>query len=253
MSSERLHRAAIAVLALGALRDAAIPIAILLGASIAGKGLDTAALELSAFYLVLGVAAASLTGYMRWRSTSYRIDEQGVHFKTGIVSTKATTVPLNRIQALDTVAGPVQRLFGVVALHVQSAGGGSKGEIVLDAVGPAAVDRIRAAVGDQRPAVAEAADAAPLTERRLGRRELLIGALTAGQLGVVLPVLAASTQLFGNVVSSERDIEDATRLLPDTPGSWELALAALLLVAWALSAIGSIVSFAGFAVARDGD
>ena len=56
-----------------------------------------------------------------------------------------------------------------------------------------------------------------MIERRLGRRDLLVAALTAGQLGVVLPVLAASTQLFGNVISSERDIEDATRLLPDTP------------------------------------
>jgi putative membrane protein len=253
MSSERLHRAAIAVLSLGALRDAALPIVILLGASIAGRGLDTGALLRSGLYLVLGVAAASLAGYLRWRSTSYRVDEQGVHFKTGIVNTKQTTVPLSRIQGLDTVAGPVQRLFGVVALHVQSAGGGSKGEIVLEAVGGEAVARIRAAVGDRAPAPAAAAEARPLTERRLGRRDLLVAALTAGQLGVVLPVLAAATQLLGNVVSSERDIEDASRLLPDTPGGWELALAALLVAAWALSTIGSIVSFAGFSVARDGD
>ena len=250
MSSERLHPAAIAVLALNALREAAFPIVILFGASIAGRGLDTAALQRSALYLVLGVAIASLMGYLRWRSTSYRVDEQGVHFKTGIVSTKQTTVPLSRIQGLDTVAGPVQRLFGVVALAVQSAGGGSKGEIVLEAVGPEAVERIRAAVGDPRPEVAEAP--API-ERRLGRRELVVAALTAGQLGVVLPVLAASTQLFGNVISSERDIKGASRLLPDTPGGWELALAGLLLAAWALSALGTIVSFAGFAVARDGD
>jgi putative membrane protein len=252
MSSESLHPAAIAVMALNALREAALPIVILLGASIAGRGLDTAALERSAIYLTIGVAIASLTGLARWASTSYSVDEQGVHYKTGLVSLKETTVPLGRIQGLDTVAGPIQRLFGVVALHVQSAGGGSKGEIVLEAVGPAAVERIRAAVGEQ-PAAAEAAEAPPPIERRLGRRDLVIAALTAGQLGVVLPVLAASTQLFGNVISSERDIEDATRLLPDTPGGWELALGALLLVAWALSAIGSIVSFAGFTVARDGD
>ena len=253
MSSERLHPAAIAVLALSALREAAFPIVILLGASIAGRGLDTAALQRSALYLVLGVVVASLMGFMRWRSTSYRVDEKGVHFQTGIVSTKATTVPLSRVQGLDTVEGPVQRLFGVVALHVQSAGGGSKGEIVLEAVGPEAVERIRAAVGATRPEATEAAEPQALVERRLGRRDLIVGALTAGQLGIVLPVLAASTQLFGNVISSGRDIEDATRLLPDTPGGWELALAALLVAAWALSAVGSIVSFAGFAVARDGD
>ncbi len=255
MSSEqnRLHPAAIAVLAVSALRDAAFPIVILLAASVAGGGLDTAALVRSAFYLVLGVAIASLTGFMRWRSTSYAVDERGVHYKTGIVSTKATTVPLNRIQGLDTVAGPVQRLFGVVALHVQSAGGGKKGEIVLEAVGPAAVERIRSAVRAERPELPEAAAAQAVVERRLGRRELVVAALTAGQLGVILPALAASGQLLSNAFSNERDVQDATRLLPDSPGGWELALAVLLVAAWALSAIGSLVSFAGFSVARDGD
>jgi putative membrane protein len=253
MSSDRLHPAAIGVLALNALRDAALPIVILLGASIAGRGIDTAALVRSGIYLVIGVAIASLTGYVRWRSTSYAVDEKGVHYKTGIVNTKATTVPLSRIQGLDTVSGPVQRLFGVVALHVQSAGGGAKGEIVLEAVAPAAVERIREAVRTRRPDVAQAPEERAVIERRLGRRELVIAALTAGQLGVILPALAASGQLLSNAFSNERDIEGATRLLPDTPGGWELTLAALLVAAWALSAAGSIVSFAGFAVSRDGD
>ena len=69
-----------------------------------------------------------------------------MHWQSGFVRRKETTVPLNRIQGLDTVAGPVQRLFGVVAVHVQTAGGGAKGEIVLDAVGPEAVERLREAV-----------------------------------------------------------------------------------------------------------
>jgi putative membrane protein len=251
MTSEqhRLHPAAIAVLALKALRDAAVPIVIVLLA----RGFDAGALERNAFYLVLGVAIATLTGFMRWRSTSYAVDERGVHFKSGIISTKATTVPLNRIQGLDTVAGPVQRLFGVVSLQVQSAGGGKKGEIVLEAVGPAAVERIRAAVRAERPELPEAAAAQAVVERRLGRRELVITALTAGQFGVILPALAAAFQLLSNTFSNERDFEDATRLLPDSASGWELVLAALALAAWALSSIGSLVSFAGFTVARVDD
>src|SRR5215212_5689868 len=169
MSSEgtRLHPAAIGVLALGALRDAAVPIVVLLVASLAGRGLDTEALVRGGIYLVLGVAIASLTGFVRWMSTSYAVDERGVHWRSGIFRTKSTTVPLSRIQGLDTVAGPVQRLFGVVALHVQSAGGGAKGEIVLDAVGPAAVERIREAVRSRRPEVAEAPVPEAGRERRL--------------------------------------------------------------------------------------
>jgi putative membrane protein len=251
MTSEqhRLHPAAIAVLALKALRDAAVPIVIVLLV----RGLDMGALERNAFYLVLGVAIATLTGFVRWRSTSYAVDERGVHYRSGIISTKATTVPLNRIQGLDTVAGPVQRLFGVVSLQVQSAGGGKKGEIVLEAVGPAAVERIRAAVRAERPELPEAASSPPLIWRRLGRRELVVTALTAGQFGVILPALAAAFQLLSNTVSNERDFEDATRLLPDSASGWELVLAALALAAWAVSSIGSLVSFAGFSVARDGD
>jgi putative membrane protein len=70
---------------------------------------------------------------------------------------------------------------------------------------------------------------------------------------VILPALAGAFQLLSNTVSNERDFEDATRLLPNSTSGWELAVVALALAAWALSAIGSLVSFAGFSVARDGD
>jgi putative membrane protein len=255
MSSEpqKLHPAAIGVLALGALRDAALPIVILLFTAIAGNGLDTGALERGGAYLLLGVAAASIAGFMRWRSTSYAVDAHGVHWQTGIVRKKQTTVPLDRIQGLDTVAGPVQRLFGVVAVHVQTAGGGAKGEVVLDAVGAEAVERLREAVRGRRPEVLEDAPAGDLPERRLSRRDGLIAALTAGQLGVILPVLAAAFQLFTNVFQDERGVEEATRLAPDTLGGWELALGGLVLAAWAISVAGSLAAFAGFTVTRDGE
>src|SRR3954447_21935955 len=90
-------------------------------------------------------------------------------------------------------------------------------------------------------------------ERRLDRRELVVGALTAGQLGVILPVLAGAVQLVSNAFSSEGDIEGAARLLPHTLGGWELALAVLLAAAWAVSVVASLVTFAGFAVTREGD
>ena len=256
MSSEpqKLHPAAIGVLALGALRDAALPIIVLLFTAVAGNGLDAGALERGAAYLVLGVAAASLAGFMRWRSTSYTVDEHGVHWESGIVRKKQTTVPLDRIQGLDTVAGPVQRLFGVVAVHVQTAGGGAKGEVVLDAVGAAAVERLREAVRGRRPEVVEDAPAGrDLPERRLSRRDGLITALTAGQLGVILPSLAVAFQLFTNIFQDEQGVEEASRLAPDTLGGWELAIGALVLAAWAISVAGSLVAFAGFTVTRDGE
>jgi putative membrane protein len=249
----RLHPAAIGVLALAALREAALPIVILLFAAIAGSGLDTEALARGAVYLVIGVVGSSIMGFVRWRSTSYSVDERGIHWQSGLLRKKSTTVPLSRIQGLDTVAGPVQRLFGVVAVNVQSAGGGAKGEIVLDALGPAALERLREAVRVQRPDVADGPPGGALPERRLSRRAGLVAALTAGQLGVILPVLAGASQLLTQAVGDPGDVEEATRLVPDSAVGWELTALGLLLVAWALSVIGSLVAFAGFTVTRDGE
>ena len=50
--------------------------------------------------------------------------------------------------------GPIHRLFGVVGVHVQTAGGGRDGEIVLPALAAPDVEALRDAVGRRRAAAA---------------------------------------------------------------------------------------------------
>ena len=97
--------------------------------------------------------------------------------------------------------------------------------------GAEAVERLREAVRARRPEVADDAPAGrDLPERRLSRRDGLIAALTAGQLGVILPVAGGRVRSSSPTSSSdERGVEEASRLVPDTLGGWELAIGALLL------------------------
>ena len=88
--------------------------------------------------------------------------------------------------------------------------------------------------------------------RRLSGAALLVGALTAGQIGVILPVLAGAAQLSQNVFGDDAERE-AVRLIPDSGGEWVLAAAVLLGAAWLLSFAGAVVAFAGFSVSRDGE
>jgi putative membrane protein len=171
------------------------------------------------------------------------VTPEAVHHKSGIVGVKETDVPLTRIQSLDLEQGPVQRLFGVYAAHVQTGGGGAKGEIVLEAVGDDAVRELRELVADRRPLPVAG------RERRLTRGRLLVAALTAGQLGVILPALAGFFQLL----QSTFDEDDAVRLIPRTATAALVAAGGLLLAAWLLSVLGSVVAFAGFTVTRRGD
>jgi putative membrane protein len=242
----RLHRAGIAVYAFNALREAALPLLALLVVSGLGGGLDERALLRGLGFLAAGVVAATVLGYWRWWTTTWWVTPEAIHHKSGLIGLKETDVPLTRIQSLDLEQGPVQRLFGVHSAHVQTGGGGAKGEIVLEAVGDDDVRGLRALLADRRPApVAEVAG----PSRRLERGRLLVAALTAGQLGVILPALAGFFQLL----QSTFDEGDAVRLLPHTASAAVLAAAGLLVAAWLLSVLGSVVAFAGFTATREGD
>jgi putative membrane protein len=242
----RLHRAGIAVYAAGALREAALPLLALVVVSGLGGGLDERALLRGLAFMAIGIVASTALGYWRWWTTTWWVTPEGIHHKSGLIGLKETDVPLARIQSLDLEQGPVQRLFGVYSAHVQTGGGGAKGEIVLEAVGGDDVRALRALLADRAPAPVADVDRA---ERRLARGALLVAALTAGQLGVILPALAGVFQLL----QSSLDEGDAVRLLPDTAGALVLVGAALLVLAWVLSVLGSVVAFAGFTVTREGD
>jgi putative membrane protein len=240
----RLHPAAIGVYGLSALGEAALPLVALFAVAVLGRGLDEQALVRGAMAAFLAGAFAVIAGVWRWHTTSYGVTGDAIHHRYGILSIKETDVPLARIQSLDLEQGPLQRLFGVHAVHVQTGGGGKGGEIVLQAVGAAEVRALQELVG--RPPGPEAVATGP--ERRLGRPMLLVAALTAGQLGVILPVLAGLAQFADDVFGPE-----SMRIELHGLRELALALAALLVAAWALSVLGAIVAFAGFTVSRDGD
>jgi putative membrane protein len=183
---------------------------------------------------------------MRWATTRWWAGADGIHRRSGFFNTKQTDVPLSRVQSLDLQQGVVQRLFGVQAVHVQTGGGGKKGELVLDAVSAADLDALRALIATPSPV--EAAGPA----RRLSRGDLVLAALTAGQVGVILPVLAGAGQLTQNVLGDDTG-RDAVRLIPQAAHEWVLAVAVLVVAAWLISVAGALVAFAGFTILRDGD
>jgi putative membrane protein len=250
--AERLHPAAIAIYALKTLREGALPLVALLVFAVAGDGLDERALLRGAALALGGAALAALAGLVRWAATTYAVEGEVIHHRRGWLSVKETDVPFARVQSLDTEQGPVQRLFGVQAVHVQTGAGGAGGEIVLEALAAEDVARLRAVLARHRPRAAAADGAAP-PERRLGRRRLLLAALTSGQIGVILPALAGLSQVLDDFVTEQPRGEEATRLLPQGALEWALAAGGLLVLAWLLSVLGAIVAFAGFRATREGD
>jgi putative membrane protein len=255
----RLHRSAIGAEALDGLRQLALPILVV---AVLGGGFSSGGLARAVGFGVLGLAFSVAVAYVQWQTTRWRIDADDVRLRRGVFSETIVTIPLERVQAIDTVRGPIQRLFGSVELHVQSAGGGKAGEIVLKAVTPAEAEELREAVrvagaGPSAPGDALLAPERPVapvpepvTARwRLRPGPLVVAALTSGSFGVLVPVVAGASQVVDDVLGAE----DAQRLLPDTLGEAALLGGAVLAAAWVLSVLGTLVAFFGFAVRREGE
>lgn len=241
MSSERrrTHPADVVLQTLTALRGLLLPFAIgvLLNA---GSGQPGTALLLGA----AGVAVSTFVGYVRWQTTTYAVGDEALSYRSGVFSPDETIVPIARISAVDTVSGPVQRLFGVVELQVQVAGR-AEPEVTLRAVDEAEAARVRAALGHPAQTRHEPA-------WRLRGRDALIGALTAPQVGVLVPVAGA----LAVVVQDAVNVNTAGGLVdraPDTAGEVALAAAVVVAGAWLLSIAGSLVIYGGFEIESDGE
>jgi putative membrane protein len=252
VAPRRLHPAGIAVLGVGSLRELALPLGIAFAATVFGGGGGQPIVR-AVVYAVIGAVIAVIAGYVRWATTRWSVGDGRIRLRTGLLSEKETDVPLGRVQAIDTVHGPLQRLFGVRGVQVQTAGGARQAEIMLPAVSAADVELLRSAL--RRGDLPAEAAPAPLAERRLGRRRLLVAALTAGQVGVLLPLLAAIPQLgdelWGNDIESAG--REGMRLVPHSAPEWILAVVAVVLLAWLVSTAGAVFAFAGFTIERDDD
>jgi len=243
MTSEprRLHPAAAVAQALGRLRELALPI---IGAAVLGGG--GGGLDRGALFALAGIGLALVSGILSWRTTTYRVVDGTLRRRSGVFSPDDQVIPLGRIQAVDTVRGPVQRLFGVVALNVQTPGGGRSAELELSALSVRAAHELREALGHpERAGLAAGPEAVP-DRMRLGARGLVVAALTAPQFGILVPLVAGIQSLLP-------DASDSGLPEPTSAGQVALIVAALLAGAFVLSVLGAVVAFGGFELERDGD
>jgi putative membrane protein len=239
MTSEeprRLHHAAIAV---EAVRSALQVVAGMVLVAVVRGGTPGIAVAVA----LAGIAVAATVGYVRWRHTTYWLDDIALHYRSGVFTPDQKVVPRARVQAVDTATGPLQRLFGVVELRVQVPGAADSDEIVLAAVTHDEAARLRRELG-------QAAPAAPEERVRLGLHGLLLAALTGPQISAALSAVAGAYALVDNVVDVQKDGEGLVGRL-DSASAILTAAAIVLGAAYVLSFLAAIVAFAGFEVERD--
>lgn len=254
MSSERrLHPVAMLIGAIGTLRrwisGLVLPGIVLLMSQ--GFSLRTVVLFLVA--VIVAGSLAALWGFLSWRATTYAVTGNSFRLRHGVFQKSERTIPLDHVQSVDTVQGVIQRLFGVVEVRIETAGGGSsEPDASLSALDLTAAQALRRELEGSREARTEVTTG-PTVLRRLSTRDLLVAGATSGQIGVAFSIIAVGSQFFDDFLS------DAfiRRLIETLAPNWLMVLLILvpagLLLAWLLAIAGTVLAYTGFTLSREGD
>lgn len=157
------------------LHPATVLVAIIRGAPSTLLGLPAvlAAASRMNLPLVLSATAAAfalavLLRWLDWRRFTYLLAPDAVVIESGVLSRNRRTIPYERIADVGIERRPLQRLFGLAAVTLESGGAGAD-EGRLDSVSVAEAGRLREALRRLTAAATDAAapaaagDAAPVT------------------------------------------------------------------------------------------
>ncbi|GAB3437980.1 PH domain-containing protein [Actinophytocola sediminis] len=130
---------------------------------VAGGAVDGSVLWPAAIIGVAGVAAA-ISDVLRWAKTRYRITDELVEVRTGLVVRTHRSIRRDRIRSVDTTAKLRHRLAGLRIVEIRAGdrtAGGKSASLRLDAVSASTAARLQA----ELPAGTRAAAAKPAPEQ----------------------------------------------------------------------------------------
>jgi putative membrane protein len=231
------------------------------------------------FLLPVGLGLLLGLRYWTWWRFTFGLEHDHEHggrpvlrVDSGIFERSVRRIPLDRVQRVEEVRRWHHRLLGLSVLRVDTAGGGSTGEVDLDALARADATAVRGQLDHVRrggpPGVAEeaaegsdapvpmgttAAEASESPLLQLGTRRLAAAGITGSQLFVMLAVGTWLLQLVDDVPGAP-SVEEAVAgaEVPRTVLSIVVGVGAFAALWVGLAAAASVLTYHGFSVRRDG-
>lgn len=172
--------------------------------------------ELNRIYLWIGVAAVligvALIAYLKYRNFTYFLDEENEEFvvRKGIWNKSRIAIPLDKIQQVNINQSIIQKIIGVHALEVDTAGSSSK-EVAIRAithdVALALKERLLE-VGHKKTASTGDFDSASQTENNRSYSFIQISLLSLFKTGITSNYTRSFALLLAFVITTFQYIED---------------------------------------------
>lgn len=213
--------------------------------------------------------------FLAWQRLRFSFDGAVLRVDSGVLSRNHRSLDVGRIQQVEIQRGPIQRLLGLAAIRVETAGSATEPEVDLRVLPEADAVALRSAVRVSKARLVAGPDAevdadvaAEPTQRailQVPMRHVVLASVTGARLLVLPAIIGATLQFVGQQISAfmddwvERAVETGFAGIDETiftGPDWRLIMAAALatvILAAALAAIVGVVRDGNFRVARVDD
>lgn len=209
------------------------------------------------YWWVIGIAAIVvlifIPSFLTWYRYTYRFEEGRLKVDHGVFIKKRRYISRERIQSIDESTGIFHRMFNLVKITVETAGGKEEPEVVLTAVKKEEAQRLRLALAEQEVEDQGEIEKDDSVEFKLTFKRLLFAGATSGKIGVVLTVIGGISSQIDEFI---RD-DFVSHIFHDLLDASFTYLAVLLLTAavfaWILAILGTVLKYGGFTVTLKDD
>lgn len=208
-------------------------------------------------------------GIIKWKRFVYWFEDGELRIEYGLFVKKKRYIPFDRIQSLNYTEGIFHRPLGLVKVKVETAGSGKVGqaEAELTAISREDADRIEDEMEKAKYKLREESviEIGPVEYvetpakkeskvlYRMSMKELLILATTSGGIGVVISAVALFLSQFSELIPYDAIYEEVMLFLRFGALIVALTIFFVLLVAWIISVIMTVVANYQFTIQSDED
>lgn len=210
-------------------------------------------------YYFLGAGVVILLmlvfGILHWYRYTYRIENGELRIEYGVFIRKKRFIPIERIQTIDVSAGIIQRIFGLVKLQVETAGGGMQAEAVLTAIKEEEANQLREILSRSKNHQEEETET-PHTRitYQITQKELLVLASTSGGIGIVISGVLAFLSQFAEYLPFEKLYNTIEKYVSLSILIYIIVIIAVfLLLAWFVGILIMTLRYANFTVVKRED
>lgn len=252
-SPRRLHPITILIDLLKTLKELLIPLIVFI--VFGSKSMMTGLLTLAGICFVVGIIL--FTAFLSWYRYSYRLEEDEIRIEYGVFVRKERYIPFERIQSLDFSEGIFHRLFGLVKVKIETAGGGAEADAQLTAITKEEAKEIEKILQEARNKKVEKAEDASCEIKQneemiyqITMKELILLASTSGGVGVVISAVFAFLSQFDEVIPYEKIFAGLEDLIKSGFIFFTIVVFFGFLFAWAIAVIGMMLKYAFFTLKK---